>query len=67
MSHLRDRAWRRFKNHTKNQTPKQRTLPFEKNWKHLYTRPVKRYRAKQLGFDYPIKSTRQLLDQELPL
>ncbi|ALN93753.1 hypothetical protein [Lysobacter gummosus] len=36
----------------------------EKNWKLLYTRGCKLIRARQLGFAYPIRSTRQLLDQQ---
>lgn len=38
----------------------------EKKWKLMYFRKNKLARAKQLGLDYPIKSKRQLLDQELP-
>jgi hypothetical protein len=37
----------------------------EKKWKMLYLRSEKLKRAKQLGFDYPLKSSRQLLDQAL--
>lgn len=33
-----------------------------KNWKHVYLRSEKMRRAKQLGFEYPIRSTRQMLD-----
>lgn len=33
-----------------------------KKWKHLYTRSAKMIRAKQLGIDYPRKSTRKMLD-----
>ncbi|WP_313422188.1 hypothetical protein [Stenotrophomonas rhizophila] len=36
----------------------------EKNWKLLYTLPCKLMRARQLGISYPIRSTRQLLDQQ---
>ncbi len=36
----------------------------EKNWKMLYLRSEKLFRAKQLGFDYPKKTVRQLLDWE---
>lgn len=69
MSNTRDRAWRRFKKHVKAQQPILQTRDFhiEKNWKLMYQRPKKRYRAKQLGFEYPIRSIRQQLDQELPL
>lgn len=38
----------------------------EKKWKHMYLRKDKLARAKQLGFDYPVRSQRQILDQELP-
>lgn len=34
-----------------------------KNWKHMYLRSEKMQRAKQLGFDYPVLSQRQLLDK----
>lgn len=33
-----------------------------KNWKHMYLRSEKMKRAEQLGFEYPIRSTRQMLD-----
>lgn len=33
-----------------------------KNWKHVYLRSEKMRRAKQLGFEYPVRSTRQMLD-----
>jgi hypothetical protein len=36
----------------------------EKNWKMVYLRSEKLSRAKQLGFDYPKKTVRQLLDYE---
>ncbi|MBC3348498.1 hypothetical protein HU811_17820 [Pseudomonas sp. SWRI196] len=36
----------------------------EKNWKLIYTRADKLHRARQLGMSYPIRTTRQLLDQE---
>lgn len=36
----------------------------EKNWKLLYLRSEKLLRARQLGFDYPIRTTRQLLERE---
>jgi len=34
----------------------------EKNWKYMYSRSNKMHRAKQLGFEYPRRSTRQMLD-----
>lgn len=33
-----------------------------KKWKEVYLRSEKMRRAKQLGFEYPKKSTRQMLD-----
>ena len=41
--------------HHVSDTPKR-----EKNWKNLYTRPVKLARAKQLGIDYPRVTEDQL-------
>jgi len=35
----------------------------EKNWKLMSIRAAKLYRAHQLGMSYPIRTTRQLLDQ----
>lgn len=53
----RNRAWRRWQNR-KNAPRKTQTLfdglKPEKNWKLLYTRRVKAYRAKQLGSIYPL-------------
>ena len=68
MSENRNRAWRRFKdrvNKGKGMGSDQLDKP-EKKWKLMYFRKNKLVRAKQLGFDYPVKSQRQLLDQELP-
>ncbi|WP_044616193.1 hypothetical protein [Gynuella sunshinyii] len=68
MSENRNRAWRRFKdrgNKGKGMGSDRLYKP-EKKWKLMYFRKNKLARAKQLGFDYPIKSKRQLLDQELP-
>lgn len=36
----------------------------EKHWKLMYTRAAKLYSAHQLGMSYPIRTPRQLLDQE---
>ena len=75
MTILRNRAWRRFKarlnkgcasKNSSNSSSEKR----EKNWKLLYFRKNKLARAKQLGFEYPVKSERQLLDpvhQGIPL
>jgi len=62
----RTRAWRRSQAHKDVPKPLMR-LPYqqpEKNWKLLYTRAEKLLRARQLGLSYPIRTTRQLLDQE---
>jgi len=37
----------------------------EKNWKLMYLRRNKLARAKQLGFDYPVKNQRQIVEQEV--
>ena len=39
----------------------------EKNWKLIYLRSNKLARAKQLGKDYPSKTLRQILDNEIPI
>lgn len=62
----RTRAWRRSQAH-KDTPPTLLRLPYqrpEKNWKLMYTRAEKLLRARQLGISYPIRTTRQLLDQE---
>ncbi len=42
-------------------------FPKEKNWKNLYIRSVKLARAKQLGFEYPRSTEKQLLAEvQLP-
>lgn len=62
----RTRAWRRSQ--ARKDAPQTLLrLPYqrpEKNWKLMYTRAGKLLRARQLGFSYPIRTTRQLLDQE---
>ncbi|WP_327440408.1 hypothetical protein [Pseudomonas donghuensis] len=62
----RTRAWRRSQARKRGKTKAVHPLVFkpEKNWKLLYTRADKLIRARQLGMSYPIRSTRQLLDQE---
>jgi len=69
MSIKRNRAWRRFKNTIKSGKGVGRIdqLKPEKNWKLIYTRSCKLARAKQLGFDYPRKSQRELFDKEFAL
>ena len=67
MAIQRSRAWRRFVNELnrgKGMGAKKNWKP-EKNWKMLYTRSVKIFRAKQLCFEYPRKSYRQLIEKEL--
>ena len=67
MSQERSSAWRRFKRHIKNGNgmgTKGAWKP-EKNWKMVYLRSEKLRRAKQLGFQYPTLTARQLLDVEL--
>lgn len=61
----RSRAWRRAQARKHAEYTAVRPLMFkpEKNWKLLYTRASKLARARQLGFSYPIRTTRQLLDQ----
>ena len=62
----RTRAWRRSQ--ARRHAPEKAFRPPrprpEKNWKLLYTRADKLLRARQLGLGYPIRSVRQLLDQE---
>jgi hypothetical protein len=63
----RGRAWRRLKNRMnkgKREVSREAFKP-EKKWKMLYLRSEKLKRAKQLGFDYPLKSSRQILDRAL--
>ncbi|MGQ8366080.1 hypothetical protein [Glaciecola sp. 1036] len=64
----RNRAWRRFNDRVNKGKGKgsNELNKAEKKWKLLYLRKNKLARAKQLGFDYPIKSNRQLLEQEFP-
>jgi len=38
--------------------------PREKKWKYVYTRSNKKHRAKQLGFDYPRASEREMVERE---
>jgi len=64
----RSRAWRRHTNQIKNGKG-MGTEPGwkpEKNWKRINYRSQKLQRAKQLGFDYPTLSTRQLLEKTGP-
>lgn len=63
----RGKAWRRYQKHLhqgEGMGSKNICKP-EKNWKHLYLRSRKLARAKQLGFEYPIKSKRQWLNDVL--
>lgn len=71
MSEERGLAWRRHKdrvNAGKGQGSKDGIYgPPEKKWDQLYLRKEKLKRAQQLGIEYPRKSERQYLDQEIPL
>lgn len=62
----RTRAWRRSKARKHGWDKAARPLEYtpEKNWKLMYTRGDKLVRARQLGMSYPIRTPRQLLDQE---
>ncbi|NJP03472.1 hypothetical protein HBH25_21790 [Pseudomonas sp. hsmgli-8] len=62
----RTRAWRRQQVRKHGKSPAAKPLVFkpEKNWKLLYRRAEKLKRARQLGICYPVRTTRQLLDQE---
>lgn len=59
----RNRGWRRFQSCIHGGDRVAQLLKFkpEKNWKLMYTRSAKCVRAKQLGFQYPIRTERQLL------
>ena len=65
MNYQRDEAWRRFQDRvhkSRGMGSKDRWKP-EKKWKMIYIRSNKLHRAQQLGFDYPIKNTRKLLEE----
>ncbi len=65
MNMERTRAWRRTqaRKHGNDKSTRRLELKPEKNWKLMYTRADKLARARQLGMSYPIRTTRQLLDQ----
>lgn len=65
MNNERNRAWRRAQSWTNNGKGmgSEDTWKPEKKWKLMYIRSEKMARARQLGFDYPIRSTLQLLDE----
>ena len=65
MTMERTRAWRRTQARKHGNDKAVDPLKFkpEKNWKLMYTRADKLVRARQLGMSYPIRTTRQLLDQ----
>ncbi len=71
MSEERSRAWRRDKDRVNARKGQGSSVESawkpEKKWGHLYLRSEKVKRAKQLGFDYPRKCERELLDKEIPL
>ena len=76
----RDSGWRRAKDATKdlkksrtdrlrenrmpNNTSWKSTTPAQKDWKKLGIRSNKVARARQLGFDYPRRTQRQILTEE---
>ena len=62
----RTRAWRRSqaRKHGTGKTVRPPVFKPQKNWKLIYTRADKLIRARQLGITYPIRTPRQLLDQE---
>lgn len=67
MNKIRNKAWRRFTDHihnNKNAGSSKKDKP-EKQWKQIGSRRNKLLRARQLGFDYPIITQRQLLNREL--
>jgi hypothetical protein len=66
MTMERTRAWRRTQARKRGNDKAVRPLEFkpQKNWKLMYTRADKLVRARQLGMSYPIRTIRQLLDQE---
>lgn len=69
MSKNRDRAWRRFQNSNKAKAKgreKKTHYKPEKRWKLMYLRSEKLKRAIRLGMSYPIRTTNQLLDEEMP-
>ncbi|WP_199609643.1 hypothetical protein [Flocculibacter collagenilyticus] len=68
MFSTRNKLWRRSKQ-KKNKAAlltEKRHTP-EKNWKLTYRRSEKLHRAKQLGIEYPRKTLRQTLDDEMPI
>ena len=68
MNEKRDRGWRRTQNRNKAKRSKYKSTAYkpEKNWKKMYLRSEKLKRALKLGMSYPIKTTNQLLDEEMP-
>lgn len=66
MTMERTRAWRcsQANKHGSDRAVRPLKIKPEKNWKLMYIRAAKLLRARQLGMSYPIRTTRQLLDQE---
>ncbi|WP_422777137.1 hypothetical protein ACOXXE_05005 [Pseudomonas mediterranea] len=62
----RTRSWRRAQSrkHNEREAISPQDSKPKKNWKLIYTRADKLHRARQLGMSYPIRTTRQRLDQE---
>ena len=64
----RNRSWRRYQfclKKGRGMGSGERFKPVKK-WKHMYLRSEKLNRARQLGFDYPRKNGRALIDREFP-
>ena len=70
MKTRRNKAWRVAKRKAKKSHIEQapnRKRKGENCWKLMYIRSEKLHRSKQLGVEYPTKTLRQVLDDELPL
>lgn len=58
-------ANRRRRASTELRGRRSKAAPATKKWKHVYTRSAKVARARQLGFEYPKRTDRQLLDEHV--
>ena len=61
----KEKRAKRILNKIKDQSINQKEDKWKapKNWKHVYLRSEKLRRAKQLGFDYPVKTNSKLLNE----
>lgn len=70
MKNTKNKAWRQARHKARvtamDQNPEKQVCP-EKNWKLMYQRSQKLHRARQLGMDYPKRTLRQILDNEMPI